>query len=152
MANVPTWLIGRYLTAISIIPQAVSGGVLSPGTTFALTGLLDEITLDAINDMDDIVPLDIRQNNRVIIGSGVNMTLVEILNQINSTGTFGTGGNCLRQAALAEDYQYVTFTQPSGNVFQEYFVTSQYGEGLRRGKSVGTMQVEPCGISLAYGT
>lgn len=144
MAAVPTWLIGKYVTSITIIGLAASStGALSATGTYALTGLLDEITPTATNDTENIVPLDVRQNNEVIVGTGQSLTLVEILNQQWSGGVVG---NCLAQVAYNNDYAQFTFTR-GGIPFTEIYVIGEYAESIRRGKSVGTLTVKPAGIT-----
>ncbi len=120
---------------------------------FVMTGLLDEITPTFTNDTENIVPLDVRQNFEVIIGTGASLTLVEILNQNNSapggSASGGTSGNCLMQIAFSADTMLFTFTR-GVNVFTAYFVIGEYSESIRRGKSVGTLQVKPSGIAPTY--
>lgn len=148
--QIPTWLIGKFVTGlVAVSLSADSQGNLTTDNTFAMTGLLDEITPTSTNDTENIVPLDVRQNNEVIVGSGSSLTLVEILNQ--QTGNQAPAGNCLQQIAFASDYMGFTFSR-SGLVYTGYFVIGEYSEGIRRGKSVGTLSVKPCGIAVAYGS
>lgn len=147
-ANVPTWLIGKFVTGMAAIGQIVAtNGDLSNDTTYSLVTLLDEITPEATNDTENIVPLDVRQNFEVIVGSGQAITLVEILNQ--QTGTSAPAGNCLQQLSYAYDIALITFTR-SGLVFSGYFTIGSYGESIRRGKSVGTLTCKPAGIPISY--
>ena len=158
MASIPTWLIGKYVTSISVQPLTpnLSTGLLGPLTisgltAFVMTGQLDEITPTSANDTENIVPLDVRQNNEVIIGSGTSLTLVEILNQNLYTSTNGPGtfaGNVLMQLAARADYAFITFTR-GGSIWSSYFVVGEYGQSIRRGKSVGTMSLKPCGIAYS---
>jgi hypothetical protein len=156
MPSIPTWLIGKNVTAISAVAQQVNAttGALTNltvngTTTFVMTGQLDEITPTSTNDTENIVPLDVRQNNEVIVGSGTSLTLVEILNQsLYAAGPPVTGGNVLLLIAFAADYVYITFTR-GGTTFSGYFVVGEYAQSLRRGKSVGTLTLKPCGISVS---
>lgn len=142
MSLVPNWLIGKYVTSIAAIPQTVGAdGTLTPGSSQPLTGLLDEIGLEQYNDTENIVPMDIRQDNELIIGSGARLTLTEILSR-----TSGTGFNVLSQIGNANDYVSITFTRAT-RPFVGIFVIKSYSEALRRGKSTGTMTLGPSGIA-----
>lgn len=143
MSTVPQWLLGREVTAIAIIPQTVgAGGVLTPGTSAPLTGLLDEIAPDEYNDTENIVPMDVRQDNEVIIGSGIRLMLREILSP-NTGASF----NVLAQAGALYDYVSVTFTRSGLTPFTSFFVIKGYTESIVRGKSMGTLTLGPAGIS-----
>lgn len=144
MSVVPPWLVGRNVTAISITGEtAGSDGTLTPGSTITLTGHLDEITLDQVNDTENIVPLDVRQNNEVITGSGTSMSIVEILS------AYGTTGNLLATVAESLDLAVFTYTR-GGKAFTCTHVIKGYTEGIRRGKSVGTMSLGPAGVAPTY--
>lgn len=149
MPTIPTWLIGKFLTGMTIIGQDVADdGTLSNNTSYILVGLLDEITLTATNDTENIVPLDVRQNFEVIVGSGQAFTLMEILNQ--QTGVAAPQGNCLQQATYTNDICLFTFTRGTLS-FSCYGTVGDYSESIRRGKSVGTANFKPAGIPVVYG-
>ena len=142
MSNIPTWLVGTAVTAISITPLTVgSDGALTAGTLASLTGHLDEINLEQLNDLENIVPMDVRLNNEVITGSGTLLTLVEILAI--------SGGNILAGIGNSVDYVSASFSR-GGKAFTGTFVVKGYSEGIRRGKSVGTMRLSPCGLAVTY--
>lgn len=142
MSTIPTWLVGSHVTAISITPLTVAGdGSFTLGTTQSLTGHLDEITLEQFNETENIAPMDVRQNNEVITGSGANLILIEILSS--------SGGNFLAAAGNANDYVQASFAR-GGKSFTGQFVVKNYSEGLRRGKSVGTLRLAPAGIGVVY--
>lgn len=142
MSSIPTWLVGTAVTAIAITPLTVaSDGTLTPGTAASLTGHLDEIGLEQANDLENIVPMDVRENNEVITGSGTQLTLVEILASAN--------GNILAGVADAYDYVQASFSR-GGKAYTGTFVVKGYGEEIRRGKSVGTLRLSPCGIAATY--
>jgi hypothetical protein len=142
MSNIPTWLVGTAVTAISITPLTVgSDGSLTAGTLASLTGHLDEINLEQLNDLENIVPMDERLNNDVITGSGTLLTLVEIL--------ASSGGNILAGIGNSVDYVTASFSR-GGKAFTGTFVVKGYTEGIRRGKSVGTMRLSPCGLAVTY--
>lgn len=140
--SIPTWLVGTAVTAISITPLTVaSDGTLTAGSAASLTGHLDEISLEQSNDLETIVPLDVRQNNEVITGSGTQLTLIEIL--------ASSGGNILAAVSNTYDYVLASFAR-GGKSYTGTFVVKGYGEGIRRGKSVGTLRLAPCGIAVTY--
>ena len=143
MSTVPQWLIGRYVTSIAIVPGTVSQttGLFTAGSSMPLTGLLDEIELDQYNDVENIVPMDVRQDNEIIIGSGSRMTLREILSSFTSASF-----NVLSQVMVGYDYCQVTFTR-AGVSFSGIFVCKGYVEGLVRGKSMGSLTIGPSGIA-----
>jgi hypothetical protein len=142
MSNIPTWLVGTAVTAISITPLTVgSDGSLSAGSLASLTGHLDEINLEQVNDLENIVPMDERLNNEVITGSGTLLTLVEILAH--------SGGNILAGIVNAYDYVQASFSR-GGKAYTGTFVVKGYSEGIRRGKSVGKLSLSPCGIVVTY--
>jgi len=142
MSSIPTRLVGTAVTAISITPLTVaSDGTLTAGTAASLTGHLDEINLEQANDLENIVPMDVRENNEVITGSSTLLTLVEILAH--------SGGNILAATANAYDYVQASFAR-GGKAYTGTFVVKAYAEGIRRGKSVGTLRLSPCGIAVTY--
>ena len=142
MSAIPNWLVGRNVTSISITPQTVGAttGTLTAGTLVTLAGLLDEISLEQTNETENIAPLDVRQNNEVITGSGTSLTLTEIL-----SANTGTTYNVLSQAAQSTDIAVVTFTR-QGKVWTITGVIGSYSERIVRGKSVGTCNLKPTGI------
>ena len=142
MSSIPTWLVGTAVTAISITPLTVaSDGTLTAGSADSLTGHLDEINLEQANDLENIAPMDVRHNNEVITGSGTQLTLVEIL--------ASSSGNILAGVSNAYDYVSASFSR-GGKAYTGTFVVKGYGEGIRRGKSVGTLRLAPCGIAVSY--
>lgn len=142
MSVVPTWLIGRFVTAISVIPQTVgSDGTLTAGTSHSMTGRLDEITWTGENTTESIMGFDTRQDNKVITESGVTLELTEILDQQAATNT-----NVLSAVYAASDYVLVTFTR-GGKAFTGFFTVGTYNESLVRGKSVGKLSLLPCGLA-----
>ena len=143
MSNpIPPWLIGSAVTAVSITPLSVaSDGTLTAGTSISLTGHLDEITLEQYNHTENIVPLDTRQDNEVIVASGTAMTLIEILTR--------TGGNFLAAVGNSGDYVSAGFAR-GGKTWSGTFVVKGYVEMIRRGKCVGTLRLAPCGTGVSY--
>lgn len=142
MSNIPTWLVGSGVTAISITPLTVnSDGSYTLGSSSSLSGHLDEISLEQVNDTENIVPFDTRQNNEVIVGSGTTLTLVEILAK--------SGGNILAAIGNSYDYVQASFSR-GGKAFTNVFVVKGYSEEIKRGKSVGTLQLSPAGSGVTY--
>jgi|GEM_PF-2578098 len=140
--QIPDWLTGAGVIAIVITPLTVANdGTFTVGTTQSLTGHLDEITLEQYNQLENITPLDSRQDNEVIVASGTNLNLYEILSRAN--------GNFLSLVGNGTDYVQAGFSR-GGKSFAGTFVVRSYKESLRRGKSVGILSLSPCGIGVAY--
>ena len=140
MSTIPPWIIGRNVTLFSIAPCTVAtNGVVTVGTTVPLAGLCDEINLDLENETENIVAFDVRQNNKVIVGTGQAITLVEILN----------AAAVLANAGIANDYCQITYTR-GGKAWTGIFVILGYKEGIRRGKSTGELSVAEAGIPIQY--
>ena len=143
MANqLPAWLTGAGVTSIVITPLTVNpDGTFTVGTAQSLTGHLDEIVLEQYNKLENITPLDEREDNEVIIASGTSLVLIEIL--AKSSGCF------LAAVGNATDYVQAGFAR-GGHTFSGTFVIKGYKETIRRGKSVGELTVSPCGIGIVY--
>ncbi len=143
MANqLPDWLTGAGVTAIVVTPLTVNtDGTFTVGTGQSLTGHLDEITLEQVNTLQNITPLDERQDNEVIVGSGTTLTLVEILSKVN--------GCFLSAIGNSTDYVQAGFAR-GGHTYLGTFVIRRYRESIRRGKSVGELVISPCGIGVSY--
>lgn len=143
MANqIPPWLTGLAVTNIVITPLTVNpDGTFTLGTAQSLSGHLDEIALEQYNLLENITPLDSRQDNEVIVGSGTTIQLIEILAK--------SGGNSLSSAGNGFDYIDATFTR-GGSTYTGTFVVKGYKETIRRGKSVGILTMSPCGTGISY--
>ena len=138
---VPQWIIGRNVTAFSIAPCTVSAstGVVTVNATQSLSALCEEIALDLENDVENIVPLDVRQDNEVIIGSAARLQLREIMSP----------SIVLTSIAVGYDYAQVTFTR-AGKAWTGLFVIKGYGETIVRGKSMDQITLGPAGNAMTY--
>lgn len=141
MTAIPAWLIGVNATTVNIIGQTIAAnGTLTPGATTSLVGQLDEIEIDITNETENITPMDVRQNNYVIVGEDATITLTEILKR--------SGTNIL--AALSSSYDVAQFNLTRGAQSWSFYGTiGGYNEGLRRGKSVGRMPLKIVNIAGA---
>lgn len=140
--QIPTWLIGTAVTNLTVTPLTLGAdGTLTPGTTQSLTGHLDAIDLKQENVTEPVMPLDNRLQNDVIVASRTELTLAEILTH--------SAGNFLAAVANASDYCSATFSR-GGLTFTGNFVVLSYREGIRRGKSVGTLSLGPCGLPVQW--
>lgn len=140
--TLPNWLTGAGVTAIVITPLTVNpDGTFSVGTANSLTGRLDEIGLEQVNTLANITPLDERQDNEAIVGSGTTLTLIEILAKLNGCILSAVGNSC--------DYVQAGFAR-GGHTYSGTFVVKSYRETIRRGKSVGELVVSPCGVGVSY--
>lgn len=143
MANqIPAWLTGAGVTSIVIIPLTVNpDGSFTDGTSQSLTGRLDEILLEQENDLVDVTPMDVRQKNEVIVESGTNLVLIEILAAV--------GGCILSAVGNSSDYVQAGFAR-GGHSYSGTFVIKSYKETIHKGKSVGVLTLAPCGIGVVY--
>lgn len=140
--QIPAWLTGAGVTNIVITPLTVAAdGTFTAGTAQSLTGRLDEIVVEQASDLQNITPIDERQDNFAIVGSGTSLILVEILAR--------SGGCHLASIGNGFDYVQAGFSR-GGFGFSGTFVVKGYRETIRRGKSVGELTVAPCGVGAAF--
>lgn len=146
MTGIPVWILGRHLTTASLTQQLIaSDGTFTPGSSWSLLGQLDEIDVETTNELENITPMDVRQNNYVPVSTESTFTLTEILKS--------NGVNILANAAVAGDYWYVVLTR-GGQSWGFYGVVESYNEGLRRRKTTGRLvlkMLNPGIANPAYG-
>ena len=157
MSVVPQWVVGRFVTAISIQGLTVNAatGVVTPvSPALLLTALLEEISLQISNTVNNIVPLDIRQDNEVITGTGFQLTLTELLSPTpiyslsNGVTTIANGPE-LATVAMLFDYAQFTFTR-AGHAWTFVAVIKEYAESVRRERAQGVLTIGPAGIPVSY--
>ncbi len=150
MVAIPTWLLGRHVTAITITGQTVAadGTLSTSGSARSLVGRLDEITFNQENETEEIQALDKRAKNPVIVSSGSSFTFIEILRSNDATVT---PTNILADVGQLFDYILVSCTR-GGRIWAGYFVIKSYQESIRRGKSTGQLTVETVDVSTANPT
>lgn len=78
---VPPWAVGRHLTTVSLTPMSatVNTGVLVPGVTYTITGLIDELEPEEEVTTEEISPLNSFRENHVSLMIGTRMRVAEIL-------------------------------------------------------------------------
>lgn len=142
MVAIPVWLIGQHITTLNIIPQAVAAdGTLSDGATSSLVGCIDEISPSLDVEEEEISPMTATTGNMVTTLNMPRLILVEVLRK--------NGVNILAAAAAGSDYFKIVFVRGS-QTWTGYFKRGAYQEGIRRGKSSGTLNLQPCGINVGY--
>lgn len=140
MVAVPSWLLGKHATTITITGQDISGtGMLTNAAAGAksLVGYLDEISINAENTTEMIQSMDVRRENEVIVGTRTTITFTEILKANDSSGT---PLNILADAAMLFDYAKAIITR-GGRTWTFYGLIKDYNEDIRRGKSTGRLQL-----------
>ena len=143
MVAIPVWLTGQHVTACAIIPQTVSSGTFTPGSSKNLVGSIDGIEIDSTPELEEISPITTTRLNHVVLKSGTRITLTEILQS--------SGEKMLAAAAVAADYFQVTLTR-GGQAWSFYGARGSYNESLQRGRSVASLTVEMVDIGSANPT
>jgi hypothetical protein len=153
MATVPTWLLGRHLTAVTIIPQTVgAGGVLTAVTASSavLTTCVENIriSLNPVNSNINAVN-DTRANN-VVEEDDASLVVTEILKHSDSSAT---PTNFLAVMAMGYDYYQASFTR-GGRSWAGYFCRGPYNDGVvAKGKNTADFTMLQANVgtsSLTY--
>jgi len=78
---VPLWAVGRNLTLVSLTPMTAnpSTGVLTAGTTYIITGLVDELEAEEQVTTEEISPITSFRENHVSLMVGTRFRVAEIL-------------------------------------------------------------------------
>ena len=139
MTSIPAWLIGKNVTVCNIKPLTIdAAGTISTAASNVDCRLqLDEISIELVNNTEVISGLDERQDNHVIVSSDCTITLVEILKR---SGSNILAGIFMGLTLANADWVLVTITR-GAQTFTFYGVMTRYSEGIRRGKSVGTLAI-----------
>ena len=153
MATIPTWLLGRHLTAVVVTPQTEgTGGVLTAVTASSavLTTCVDAIRLALNPVVSNVNAVNDTRANNVIEEDDASLVVTEILKK---NDTSATPTNLLAVQALAYDYFNLTFTR-GGRTWGGYFCRGAYSDGVTaKGKNVAEMtfhQVNVGTASLTY--
>ena len=141
------YAVGRHLTLVSLTPQNVNAvnGVVTPGTTTIITGLVDELDPEETVTTEEISPITTFRENHVAIMVGTRMRVVEILTQQASVyGTLGPQLPLLRNTLLAGSGVCVVSWIHGGNADQFLGVYSGMGAPWRgKGKQIMSMNFMP---------
>ena len=151
MAKIPTWLLGRHITTITLTPLTVAAdGTLTPGTAASLSGYIDGVELTGQKTTENIQSIDNIRANYVVTEIETSVTLTEIL---KTNDTSGTPTNILASAYYsAFDLALVTLAR-GGRSYTFYSLMSSYAENINKGKSTGKMDckmVDPGVANPAY--
>lgn len=130
MPSVPQWLLGRHLTAVTLVPQSIANdGTLTDASPVALT-----VRTQSIEFESEVLGEDIRPVNSAIanfVGHTDDSTLT--LEILLSTGT---GSNPIATAMATYDYFKISFTR-GGSTFTGYFYRRALRDGVQSlGKNV----------------
>lgn len=143
---VPLWAVGRNLTLVQITPQSAdsSTGVLTPGTTVVLTGVVDELEPEETVTTEEISPLTSFRENHVSLMVGTRLRLVEILTSPASVvNTRGPQLLLLKSTLLAVGYARIQWTH-GGNTNDFYGLYERMSPPWRgKGKQIVTASFLP---------
>ena len=147
MAAIPVWLTGRYVTAYVITGQTVAAdGNLADATTTGiqpLAGVWSEIDLTMSPSTEEISASDSTRQHTVIIQEASRIRMSTILQKNLPAGAAAnTVANPLAHIASAYDVFKIVFTR-GGKTWTAYFTRGEYSEGIRKGRTEGTLSGEP---------
>jgi hypothetical protein len=127
MATIPLWLLGRHLTAVTLIPQTVNAttGVLSAGTTQTLTVVTKSITIRREPQSEDIRPVNSSVVNNVNHSDDSTLDLTILLRQ----GVGAIARNQIEDAIAASDYFQANFTS-GAKAWSGYFTRGTSTDGV----------------------
>lgn len=139
--------VGRHLTLVQLTPQNVnpSTGVLTPGVTTIITGLIDELDPEETITTEEISPITSFRENHVATMAGARLRVVEILTrQASAYGTLGPQLPLLRALLLAGSGICVVEWVHGGNTEDFLGVYAGMGAPWRgKGKQVMSMNFLP---------
>jgi hypothetical protein len=144
MAIIPTWLLGRHVTAFTAAGVTVAAdGTLTTSASSAgnpqnLAGFIDAIDFTASNTTENIQSIDQRRANYVITESETSFTLTEILKTNDSAGAVK---NIFAALSLTYDYALITLTR-GGRTWAFTGVIGSYTENINKGKSTGKIELK----------
>jgi len=119
---VPLWAVGRHLTLVQITPLTAQAntGVLIPGTTVVITGLVDGLEPEETVTHEEISPITTTRENQVPIMYGTRMRVVEILtSQASLYNVRGPQLLLLKSTFIATNYALIQWTH-GGNTNSFY--------------------------------
>lgn len=133
MPQIPSWLLGRHVTAISVTGATADAlGNLSQGTQKSLQTSLQGVRLSVQRRRDEISAVTSPRANNVYADIDSSVILTEILKR--------SGENIL--VAIARDYDYVYITFSRNQTWAGYFLVGDYEEAVdNKGRNVGTLSV-----------
>lgn len=144
MPQVPTWLLGKHVTALTAagVTLDANGNTTTSSSSSSnpqsISGRIDGIELTQSNTTENIQSIDRRPANYVITESETSMTLTEIL---RSNDSVSTPTNVLAHLGNTFDYALINLTR-GGLTFGFYCVIGSYSETINKGKSTGKLEVK----------
>lgn len=140
------YAVGRHLTVVSLTPMAAnaSTGVLTPGTTVTITGLVDELEAEEQVTTEEISPITSARENHVGLMYGARLRVAEILTYPASVANVrGPQLLLLKSTLLSVGYCRVNWTHGS-NVNEYFGLFERMSSPWRgKGKQVVTMSLLP---------
>lgn len=129
---VPTWLLGRHLTAVSLTPQTVSGaGVLTAGTAKTLTAFINRCKLRSTPLLENVGPVNKTRANNVILEDDFTLE-IEVLLSYN-------GENPLATLVTTADYFTGAFTR-GGQAWTCTVIRGEFDDGVEnQGKNTSSI-------------
>lgn len=140
------YAVGRHLTLVQITPQTAnaSTGVLTPGTTVVVTGLVDELEAEEVVTTEEISPITTFRENHVGIMHGTRVRVAEILTfPASVVNTRGPQLLLLKSTFLATGYVRIQWTH-GGNSNDVYALYERMSSPWRgKGKQIVTASFVP---------
>jgi hypothetical protein len=148
MPAIPMWLLGKHVTNYVITGQVVgSDGSLTDATTTGvqpLAGKWDQIKLTSAPSNEEISASDSPRQHTVILQEGTRIQHTAIMEKVKGAGA-GTNdkANPLEWLASTYDVLKTVYTR-GGRTCTLYFVRGEYDETIVKGKSIHSLNGEPC--------
>lgn len=147
MPQIPRWLTGAGGTiTVTLVRQTVAAdGTLADDAAGSqvLTGDVDSVDVMSDPGMERIDAMTSGEQNNVGIDDGFGYTLVEILKD--------DGVNLLAAAVMAGTHFKIVFVRGE-QTWTGWGRRGRYDEGVRRGKSVATLNIVPVAVGAANPT
>lgn len=140
------YAVGRHLTLVQITPQVASAttGVLTPGTTVVVTGLVDELEAEEVVTTEEISPITTFRENHVGIMHGTRVRVAEILTfPASSLNVRGPQLLALKSTFIATGYARIQWVH-GGNSHDVYCLYERMSSPWRgKGKQIVTASFVP---------
>lgn len=133
MAQLPPWVIGRYVTnmAIYAVTEALDG-TLTDGSSAALTSKLQSIELASDPETAEVSAMDATVQNMMLLKENNGIVVSEILQRA------GSAPNVLAAWATSNSVGKFVFSR-GGKTWSGYYRRGPYHETFDKGAAVGRL-------------
>lgn len=128
---VPVWLLGKHVTAFTLVPQTNTNGTLSAGSSTNIAGTWDEIDITSEPETEEISSADASRQNHVVLKNNTRFRCTGLLKY--------NGVNQPAAILSANDYFQMNVTR-GGQTWTGYFIRGNYTEAIRKGRSTWTVE------------